>query len=455
MKKYCCILLALVLTACGGGGSSPSNPVVTVQPFAAPAPASTATTPTCTNPHTSEYPAIYNGYRPTPTPQQRLPVTFQRGISFKDYYPGWIYDNAKGTIKCTKDEYVKLMYTQALDNIQSSGATMFWIYNFGYWDSVDAKVMTMQKNTYHIPEYIVEFIVQEAKKRNLQVYFAWQFTPSDVNNKHLLSLGDHISVNQLNTIMDSHHQQMIDTAKVAQRIGISGLAADWNAMNIGNLHDPILREIYVTKISKIIDDVRANYSGKITYGQDMRPVGDPRIVDKVDALHFSLGGGILTKNENVNLSPELIKDAILKEIYSHYLEYKCVPPHDSFRCGSSPSTKNIPVYFEIQVQSRDDYWVTGWKEDGFCVPGTTVTGSTTPCIQDTYVTDFSVQSIGIEGILRAVVAQREFNVIGVNFHTSYWHSDSLKPGYEGFPNVSQSIRGKPAEKIVKYWYTGS
>jgi hypothetical protein len=25
---------------------------------------------------------------------------------------------------------------------------------------------------------------------------------------------------------------------------------------------------------------------------------------------------------------------------------------------------------------------------------------------------------------------------------------------EGFPNMSQSIRGKPAEKIIKYWYTG-
>ena len=104
------------------------------------------------------------------------------------------------------------------------------------------------------------------------------------------------------------------------------------------------------------------------------------------------------------------------------------------------------------MQSRDDFWITGWKEDGFCVPGTTVTGSTTPCIQETYVTDFSVQAIGIEGILRAVVSQKEFNVIGVNFHTSYWLSDTLMPGYEGFPNVSQSIRGKPAELIVKYWF---
>ena len=36
----------------------------------------------------------------------------------------------------------------------------------------------------------------------------------------------------------------------------------------------------------------------------------------------------------------------------------------------------------------------------------------------------------------------------------YWLTDTLIPGEEGFPNLSQSIRGKPAEEIVKYWYTG-
>ena len=35
-----------------------------------------------------------------------------------------------------------------------------------------------------------------------------------------------------------------------------------------------------------------------------------------------------------------------------------------------------------------------------------------------------------------------------------WLTDTLIPGEEGFPNLSQSIRGKPAEEIVKYWYTG-
>ena len=36
----------------------------------------------------------------------------------------------------------------------------------------------------------------------------------------------------------------------------------------------------------------------------------------------------------------------------------------------------------------------------------------------------------------------------------YWLTDTHILGEEGFTNLSQSIRGKPAEEIVKYRYTG-
>jgi hypothetical protein len=57
--------------------------------------------------------------------------------------------------------------------------------------------------------------------------------------------------------------------------------------------------------------------------------------------------------------------------------------------------------------------------------------------------------------MRAITKQSYFKIGGINFHSSYWHTDTLKAGTEGFPNISQSIRGQPAEKIVKYWFTGT
>jgi hypothetical protein len=103
-----------------------------------------------------------------------------------------------------------------------------------------------------------------------------------------------------------------------------------------------------------------------------------------------------------------------------------------------------PVIFEISTQSRSDYFLNGWTEDGFCVNN---------CIQNSYVTDFSIQAIGVEAAMQAIAAQTSFVTKSVNFHTSYWLTDSLTPGPEGFPNLSQSIRGKPAENIVKYWFS--
>jgi hypothetical protein len=85
-------------------------------------------------------------------------------------------------------------------------------------------------------------------------------------------------------------------------------------------------------------------------------------------------------------------------------------------------------------------------------------------------TDFSAQAIFIEGLLRAVDKQPWFETKGTTATTAYWLSDTLIPdenqygsdcgltfgscGTEGFPNISQSLRGKPAEKIMKAWYTG-
>ncbi len=38
----------------------------------------------------------------------------------------------------------------------------------------------------------------------------------------------------------------------------------------------------------------------------------------------------------------------------------------------------------------------------------------------------------------------------INF-TSYWWTDTMKP-YQSLPEISQSIRNKPAESIVYQWW---
>jgi hypothetical protein len=133
----------------------------------------------------------------------------------------------------------------------------------------------------------------------------------------------------------------------------------------------------------------------------------------------------------------------------------------SIECGQNgPSTKKVPVMFDSGVQSNSLYWMSGWHEDGFCTDinsfTSILTASSTPetCVALNWSADFSSQAIGIEGILRTVLHQKLFPVFGINAG-AYWLSDTLVPSYEGFPNLSGSVRGKPAETIIKHWFTGN
>jgi hypothetical protein len=403
----------------------------------------------CTNPHNPEYPEEFLGDHQIPNPQYVLDESWYRGISFKDYFPGSVPSLVQSS--CTNSQYAKLMYQLSLDQMAETGATMAWIYNYGRWDDATAEKLIIREENYQISEEMLEYIVLEANKRGIGIYYAWQFTTLDVEGRTIVELGENVTTEKLRYILDAHRTQVIKMAQFAERTGMKGLAVDWNAMNLGNLYEREIEEIYISSFSEIIDRIRESFSGEITWGQIGSVISDPRVIDKVDAIHVSLGGPMLTIDENENLSPTLIQDSILKQIEEFHRVYSCV-----HGCNYKPSTRDVPVLFEIAVQSRDKYWTEGWIEDGFCVSGTIDSGEELDCIQETYVTDFSVQAIGIEGVLRAIDSkQYNFTTKGVNFHSSYWHTDTLVPGEEGFPNLSQSIRGKPAEDIVRYWFKGS
>ena len=402
----------------------------------------------------ADYPTAYYGKFQIPTPTYTLPQSYQRGISFKDYSPNNHIDkngNRLGGPNCDQEQFVKLMYTQTLDRLKNSGATMLWLYNYAPLKDANADRLSFDEADYQLSNSTIEFVVQEARKRNIDVYYAWQLHTVDKKGNWVIQVNENVPAQKLSRLMDAYSDQMVVVSKFAQKIGIKGVAADWNALHIPNLYEPNIKELYTTKSVEVIKNIRNNFSGTVTWGQTGTIYADPRIIDKVDAIHISVGGPLLTPNENAFLTVEKVENAVSKQIQQIHEHYKCT----FASCSYTPASRQIPVFFEIAVQSRDNYWSEGWVEDGFCTKGKLTNGTQSDCIQDYYVTDFSVQAIGIEGAMRAIAKQSYFKIGGINFHSSYWHSDTLMPGSEGFPNISQSIRGKPAEKIVKYWFTGT
>lgn len=393
MRTLLSLLLFSLLTACGGGGGgAPSNVAVSQ-----PAPCVVASSIT---------PQSYLGSYSTPTPADKLDNAIQRSMGLKDYYPG----NA-----CN--------YIKTLDRLQTLGVDRVWVYQYGVWDDFNKPVWSVNKSDWQIPESAFTQLVIEAKKRNIKVFVAWQFTALDSRN-NLLPLGSDIPVATVERMLNSHHRNMIEFAKYCESIGVAGISVDWNAFYIPNFND--VSGMWASSMIATAKDIRANFSGVLTYGQSSI-LFDGGIFNEIDELHVSLVPK-LTLAENSNLSVPLLKTKFTELI--------------DFEFARLNTTK--PVIWEIAVQSRDLYFIEGWIEDGFCVNS---------CIQNSYVTDFSIQAIGVEAALQAIHAQNKFVTKSVNFHTSYWHTETVTAGPEGFPNLSQSIRGKPAENIVKHWFS--
>jgi len=457
MNRIYFLVLSALLTSCGGGSTSSNQTSVTVTPTSSPS----AVIDTCSNPYNSNYPDSYLGNYTIPTANNKLDNNVQRVIGLKDYYVGNLYPANQSCGK--NNEFAKKMYQITLDRLKDTGVEYIWIYQYGEWKNLTDEVWSVNK--LQIPLDVHTFIIEEAKKRNIKVYWTWQFHLTDINNNSAVK-DDKISIDTFKKIMATHRAIMLEWAQYNQNNGVAGMSVDAHTtyFNFFRYH-PEVESYYVQEMSKLIDDIRKIFKGTLFYGVSEN-LGKyyEEIYSKVDMLHINIF--MPTPNsgdmKNVPLTLENLKKWVACTIERKYqvMQEKislglniCNNYNSGLKFANEK--KLPPVMLDISIQSRDKYLQEGWVEDGFCVTGKNTDGSTNTCIQETYKTDFSLQALVIEAALQAVKDQKFFTLKAVNFSTSYWLTDTLVASgtSEGFPNISQSVRGKPAEKIIKQWYS--
>ena len=388
-------------------------------------------------------PSEYSGSFTIPSATQTLPPSVTRAIGVKDYYPGGLQ---QGSACQDKTLHARNLYIETLNRLQQDGVQQTFLYNYGSWDDFSKSIWSVSPNDYQIPPSEVAFFVSEANKRNIKVVLAWQFTAVDKKGG-ALPMGGTKTPAELRQMLAAFHPLIVEQARVGQQIGLGGIYADWHAFWVSNLSsDPVLRDIWITEMVSIIADIRKVFSGKILYGANTA-VMDPRIAAVIDQFTLSLAVPYqsIGANENSNLSVAMVKAAYLSSIQQAKAEY------DRQMVGSSIS---VPINWAVSPQSKYNYFVEGWTEDGFCVNN---------CAQLNYKTDYSVQAIGVEAALQAITSQSYFTNGTVDIDCAYWHTDDVGPDNMGwddyakinnwdFPNLSQSIRNKPAETIVRRWF---
>ena len=430
----------------------------------------------CVNPHNANIPRSYIGEYELPIPQNSFGDNHLKVIGFKDYsarQPYHAYKNAGASWidDCTETEYKKLMYRMALRRLKGHGVNTASIYNYGYWND-DGDVWEVEHSTKDLSDADIEFITVTAHDLGMDVHYVWQFNMRIANTDRLLFPFDgnvRLEMRLLKNIMDAHERHILWEANRLESIGVDSMSADWNAMwmcfscgvdNQGNTQaeTDTLKDYYMERMGIIIDKIREKFSGKVYIGEGV-VWNDKRVFDKVDGVVFSPDMR-LTTEEVATATVDLLQEKAATSIQRKYEEWNCL---DNQPCWHNSSTTIPKVLFNFFSQSNTRYLSKGWWEDGFCTEGT-LDGVYYECTQYEIQTDFSAQAILTEAVLRAIDNQVVFETLGTTTTTGYWLSDTLyaEPNQqpidgvplEGFPNISQSIRGKPAEKIIKYWYTG-
>jgi hypothetical protein len=402
-----------MLAACGGGGGGGSGT----------APVTMAATTTCTlKSYSATYPSNYAGSNSIPTATQKFDNNVMRSIGLKDYYPA--------TNDCSSPaEAARLLYSKTLDRLQTLGVDVVEIYQYGPVTDFNDSVWTTNESSWQIPKTELIWFVKEAHNRNIKVTLVWQLWPTDSKGNQINTTNP--SETEMLKVLRGWHNVITDMAKFSGANNVDNLYIQWSAF-----YYPVVTtytESATQEFLSIISDIRSVFNGKLFMGTPR--FYDKRIIEKVDAIVVPVSPSNWSYNDDLNISVSLLKQRYADAIVGKYLEY-------SLYTGMDP--KNIPIIWDFNIQSRDKALSQGWVEDGFCVNN---------CIQNTYTTDFSVQALAIEGAFEAIKEQTYFKTYGINFSTGYWHTDTLTPGSEGFPNLSQSIRGKPAEGIVKQWFT--
>ena len=432
----------------------------------------------CVNPHNAEIYESYLGVYELPMPQNSFGDDHVKSIGFKDYGVEWIYNNYKGKnatwiADCTEDEYIKLMYRTTLRRLKEHGVNSVGIYNFGYWQDDQAAFWQIDQNSKHIDDWVIEYIVAEADKLDIKLIYTWQFQTQDVEQDFLFDFSTYnvrVDMALLKKIMDAHEEHILSEANRLEQIGVGGLSADWSAMwlnwfsgvnNEGHTQaqGDELKDYYMERMGIIIDKIKEKFTGKVYVGENVT-WNDKRVFDKVDGVLLSFGN-LLSDDQVATATVDLIQKKAMLAIEQTYDKWNCL---DNQPCWYNSSSTIPPVMFNLFSQSHASFLSRGWIEDGFCTPGTIDNVAYDECVQNEVKTDFSAQAIFTEALFRAVDTQSYFETLGTTTSTGYWLSDTLIPDanqipassntIEGFPNMSQSIRGKPAEKLFKYWYTG-
>lgn len=232
---------------------------------------------------------------------------------------------------------------------------------------------------------------------------------------------------------------MVSKAAFVQSIGVDVWEMGCNVCLYNDWGDgsATANSLFASAYTTMTADVKKTYTGK-TYINTAAPwlPASPTFVANIDFLKTQIYAPQLTAEQSSNLTVDSYKSLIANTING--------------LSGLSQYGKAVMVDFG--VQSRGDALLkTGYLEETGCTSGIGDLNISNTCTQKVTPTDFSLQAIIYEATLEALNGA-SVPAGSIIFASDYWQSDSLIAG-SVFPNIGSTIRNKPAEGILKLWFS--
>ena len=388
-------------------------------------------------------PKMFLGSRVLPTlaAANQLPSTAMRGMRMKDV---WDKSNAAFVRGCTTD--IRSAFRVTLQRLRQLNAEYVTLtpWTFGlYSDKQPWRIMNpAELRSSTMDDEDLRWAIAEAHSQGLKVHWLNQIQ-GWCRDSYLACgglPGSPVSVQSVAKFMGLYREYMLERAGVLQQAGVDVMQLGcscwfptWTDADIG--------KVYLDSLTTLAPDVRNAFRGKLRLPWNSMLPRYQSLVANIDYVEHSTWS---------NISPDQYTTVSVDALAKEYQEnWECQVK----RCNPYGSIQ-VPAIFNIAGPSRE--MRPGSYEETFCTASVNESFASSPtCIQRSLKTDFSIQTLIIQALLKAFTTQTIVPAAAFE-NGDYWPVDKLDPT-TSFPNIGYTVRNKPAEGILMHWFrrTGS
>jgi len=394
---------------------------------------------------TIAYPRRYLGAYQMPTVYGApLPASITLGVGMKDYWGGFTTEPS-GDPACDIPNGIQTAFVNSLTRIKQLGAEHVNIYReVNLRDSHKPQLgFDPDQPAYTENDATIAWMSAQAKNAGLSFREYFNIVTPDDNGVQW-NASDKDAAWQ-KAFLIAWQNFLLAEGKQAQQNGVAAMCADWIGENTINWKD---MDLYASMLTATVKQLRSVYRGKIFLCGTLYAPRTPAWANQ-EALLRSVDGVILQLGIELSLSQSDISTFSVATVRNWYAQ--TISALAQQFTGYKP-----PILWTDQIESNLASFEQGNRFVDDAV-GCTSNGHG-GCLQNSVVSDFSVQAIAYEGYLEAIAAQTAFRTLSVDIF-AYWYTDTMLPvpcasnavcGF--FPNFGGNIRDKPAEAIVYQWF---